>query len=300
MSLIVTHRGSVNTWECDENAHLNVRFHIAKAHEGLSFLLEHAGHGPARRARDGTTAILVQDHVRFHREARVAMPITIRGGVVGVNDGRLVLYSEARHSLTNVLFTTFLHEVALQDDDGTRSTIGRVDAATCTPPPEAQPRGLTAPPTPARDAATLAALGYAEIGRGTLVSMECDGNGRMYPHTVAGRVSDSVINLMALLQTEEEIARRSEGTEGGAVVEYRILYDSLPAVGTPYTVHSGIRAVGAKTQHLEHRMIDAATGASVARCDVVAVAMDLATRRAVAFSDERRVRMAERLLRDVP
>jgi hypothetical protein len=28
MSVFATHRGSVNSWECDENEHLNVRFFV--------------------------------------------------------------------------------------------------------------------------------------------------------------------------------------------------------------------------------------------------------------------------------
>ena len=28
-------RGGVNTWECDEMGHLNVRFYVARAMEGL-------------------------------------------------------------------------------------------------------------------------------------------------------------------------------------------------------------------------------------------------------------------------
>ena len=31
----VVWRGGVNTWECDEMGHMNVRFYLAKAMEGL-------------------------------------------------------------------------------------------------------------------------------------------------------------------------------------------------------------------------------------------------------------------------
>lgn len=47
-------------------------------------------------------------------------------------------------------------------------------------------------------------------------------------------------------------------------------------------------------------MVDAATGASVARCDVIAVALDLKTRRAVPLSEARRARMMAQLVRGAP
>ena len=34
--MIEVYRGSINTWECDEMGHMNVRFYVAKMMEGLA------------------------------------------------------------------------------------------------------------------------------------------------------------------------------------------------------------------------------------------------------------------------
>ena len=48
--MIEVYRGSINTWECDEMGHMNVRFYVAKSMEGLAEFahavgLEHAFRG---------------------------------------------------------------------------------------------------------------------------------------------------------------------------------------------------------------------------------------------------------------
>ena len=39
-------RGGVSAWECDEMGHLNVRFHVSRALEGLGVLAELLGLEP--------------------------------------------------------------------------------------------------------------------------------------------------------------------------------------------------------------------------------------------------------------
>ena len=47
MALVPCYRGCVNAWECDENDHLNVRFYLSKANQGLPFALEAIGMPPS-------------------------------------------------------------------------------------------------------------------------------------------------------------------------------------------------------------------------------------------------------------
>ena len=89
-----------------------------------------------------------------------------------------------------------------------------------------------------------------------------------------GRISDSVVNLLAHFQTGEEMARRSHGIEGGALVELRIAWHAPLRAGGLFTIHSGIAATGRKTQHFVHLFFDEVSRACVATAEGIAVAMD--------------------------
>ena len=52
--------GGVNTWECDEMGHMNVRFWVAKAQEGLAGLAAQLGM-PRAFAGDGEATVIVRE-----------------------------------------------------------------------------------------------------------------------------------------------------------------------------------------------------------------------------------------------
>lgn len=201
MSLIVTYRGSVNAWECDENAHLNVRFFIAKAHEGVPFVLRHAGLTDA-------PFVLVNEHLRFHREARIAVPLVIYGGITSRTGDRLILYSEVRHGGTDAVLATLVHHLLVPGSADAPLDASRFVAMH----DNARPRGLTGAPPEPIPAGRLDERGYVEVGRGRIGNRECDHSGQMEHFVVAGRISDAVVNLMARHQSAEELHRRSDGT----------------------------------------------------------------------------------------
>ena len=75
--MIELYRGSINTWECDEMGHMNVRFYVAKAMEGLAELAHIAGLGHAFRANVQSTLRPREQHIRFMKEAHAGAPFTI-------------------------------------------------------------------------------------------------------------------------------------------------------------------------------------------------------------------------------
>ena len=73
--------------------HMNVRFYLARAHEGLAGLLAALGMEGAMRAGADATAVVLDHHVRFMREARAgAAPLMMRAGLLelGETDARLL------------------------------------------------------------------------------------------------------------------------------------------------------------------------------------------------------------------
>jgi acyl-CoA thioester hydrolase len=299
MSVLPTYRGYVNSWECDENDHLNVRFFVAKANEGLPFVLAALGCGSAALDRMGARPRVLRQHIRFLREARMATPLVVVSGVARHEVDRLTVYGEVRHSLTGAVHAAIVTELALATAEGRRIAIPELRPEhRCEIPEHGAPRGLAgvaarAPPP----RAALAELGFVEIGRGRVGLPECDASGELEPFQYVGRVSDSAVNLMIRSQTEDELARRGYGVEGGAVVEFRIVHHAPLRAGSLFTIQSGLAAVTRKTQHVVHLFWEEESSACVASCDVIAVAMDLRTRKAIEFSDARRARMIAGLLK---
>ena len=64
------YQGSVNTWECDDGGHLNVRFHLERAMSGLAHMAVHLGVPRAFSANAGSTIVPREAHIRFLKEAR--------------------------------------------------------------------------------------------------------------------------------------------------------------------------------------------------------------------------------------
>ena len=279
MPLVPCYRGSVNAWECDENAHLNVRFYLGKANQGLPSLLQKAGIPAQPRIR-------VQ-HARFLREARQGVPLTVFAGFVTASQ----VYSEVRHTGTGeplaTIVTDLAGELALPKDP-----------PRCAIPEHGAPRGIAAAAAALRpDYGSIGAMGFTEIGRGQIAPWECDAAGELEAFQYVGRMSDSVINLIAGFQTEEELSRRSNGVEGGALVELRIAFHAPLRVGSTFTIHSGVAAVGRKTQHFVHLFYDEGSRACVASAEGIAIAMDLKARKAIELPEDRRRRIEARLLR---
>jgi acyl-CoA thioester hydrolase len=299
MALVPCYRGSVNAWECDENDHLNVRFYLAKANQGLPFVLEAIGLGPAALERTGARPRIRAQHARFLKESRPATPLTVEAGLAAEEGHRLTIYSEVRHSLNREVLATLLTELELTGGDGAPKPVSlSPDAPRCTVPEHGAPRGIAAAREalrPAREA--IAEMGFVEIGRGTVAAGECDPSGDMELFQYVGRISDSVVNLLAHFQTDEELSRRSTGIEGGALVELRIAFHAQLRVGSRFSIQSGIAAAGRKTQHFVHLFFDEASRACVATAQGIAVAMDLKTRRAIELPQARRRRIEAGLLR---
>lgn len=299
MSVIPTYRGYVNAWECDENDHMNVRFYVARANEGMPFVLAALGLGTAALDRAGARPRVLRQHIRYLREARMATPLEVYSGVARHDGDRLTVYAEIRHTLTRAVHAALVTELALVGPEGRRLAIPAPPAELrCAIPEHGAPRGLAGVaerPAPAH--AALPSLGFVEIGRGRVGVAESDASGEMEPFQYVGRTSDSAVNLLIRSQTEDELARRESGIEGGAVVEFRIVHHAPLRTGSLFAIQSGLAAVTRRTQHIVHLIWDEESRACAASCDVIVVAMDLRTRKSIEFSEARRARMMAGLLK---
>lgn len=295
----IVHRSSVNAWECDENGHLNVRHFIGKNYQGLVHLLAEIGLNQRLLRERGWGTAIASQHIRFHREARMAMPITIRGQLVAQHGSRLVVYTELRHSRDDTLFTSFNSEIDIVDSKNRQPSDFDLplDDPGFQVPRHGAARSLHAEKIPVTSVKQAHTMGYLESGRGTVMAEECDANGAMEFYQYGARIADAIPNFMSTVQSDAEFALRGSGELGGAVIESRADYYSVLSRNSRFVILSGVRSFTAKTKRLSHLIFDLDTELPVLHSQGIAVALDLKTRRAVPFSADRIERMQARQLK---
>lgn len=297
-------RGGVNTWECDEMGHLNVRFYVARAMEGLVGLAAAIGLPGAFRLNSPATLIVRDHHIRFLREARGRAPLHMVGGVVELDDCEARFVQLLIHSNTGELAASFqtrvVHAVAGDERPFPWSPATRAAARSLTIdiPERARPRSLGL--APSAGTATLAdaeRLGLIRLGGGAIGAADCDVFGRMRPEIFIGRVSDGVPTLGAALRAPADgpPLDRPAGV-GGAVLEYRVAYLAWPRAGDRFEIRSGLAAVGDRTQNLVHWMLDPQTGRAWGTAEAVAIALDLEARKVIPISPDDQVRLRGRIV----
>lgn len=282
-------RGGVNRWECDENDHLNVRFFVARAAEGLIGLAAELGLPQAFTPRAGATLMVREHHIRFLKEARDNAPLHMLGGVISLGDTDAVVLQLLVHSLTGEIaasFRTRVEHVTAQEGrpfpwSGRTRELAR--ALMVEPPPQGLPRGLSGDAAaPAASLARANAAGMIRIGLGGLSPADCDAFGRATQALVIGRVADGVsrlidpLRLMIAGHAEPPLTRT-----GGVLLEYRIHYLAWPRAGDRIEIRSGLIAVTSRTLHIAHWMLDPATGAPWAAAEAISIVMDLDARKSV-------------------
>ncbi|MGH6951150.1 MAG: thioesterase family protein [Vitreimonas sp.] len=291
------YQGSVNTWECDDGGHLNVRFHLERAMTGLAHMAAALGVPRAFTAAAGSTIAPIEAHIRFLKEARPGAPLIMHGGVVKLDESDATLCLDMRHA-DGAPASCFTLKVAHVETRGfrpfpwsakTREAAKRLHASL---PAHAKPRSIDLA-QPLADASRQGAidLGAERIGGAMVTPDQCDAFGRLRGEHLVGRASDSVPNL--LTQWRQALARDSGASPAGAVVEARLAFRRFPRAGDLIEIYSGIAEVGEKTLRLVHWFVDPETGRVWASMEAVALTFDTLTRKALAPSAQARERVAK-------
>ena len=290
-------RGGVNAWECDHMGHMNVRFYVARAMEGLAGFAAQLGLGAAFSRRAASTFLVKDQHIRFLREAAAPAALHMTAGVVDVTDTEARVLQLLVHSTTGELaaaFQTVVAHVTVNERRAfpwsARSREG-LESLRVEVPSRAQPRSLNLAESAGEGSMeTAKALGLLPIASGTVGIQDCDVFGRMRPEVFVGRISDGVPALRGRLNGDTAMATAGSRV-GGAVLEYRIAYLGWPEAGSRVEVLSGLAGVDDTTQRFVHWILDPATGRAWGSALAVATDLDLAERKVIPFSPERRARL---------
>lgn len=282
----LSYRGSVNAWECDENAHLNVRFYVEKHWQTLVGGLEHLPLAESVQ-RDQLSSRVHLQHIRFLAESRLAQALSGYVGVVAVGVDHVDVLTELRHSFTDKPSSTCIHRLRVNGAQVSESL-----------PDYAQPRGLADEDLKyaALSLSDLPAYGFQTIGLGSVLEHECDHEGRLQLHHYMGRLSDSMPHLWGLLRPHEG---NEDETEGGAVLEYRLRYHEPLRRHQSFQLSSGVAEVAPKIQKFAHLMFNSNSGLLCASAQAVAVRMDLLARKAITLSDVELSQMRPHTLRPI-
>ena len=291
------YQGSVNTWECDDGGHLNVRFHLERAMAGLAHMAAALGVPRAFTAAAGSTLVPLEAHIRFLKEARPGAPLVMHGGVAKLGDSDAIVCLDMRHA-DGAPSSSFTLKIAHVETRGFRafpwSARSRAAARqlSCTLPAHAKPRSIDLT-QPLADASRQGAidLGATRIGGAVITPDQCDAFGRLRGEHFVGRISDSVPNL--LMHWRQAAADETGAAPAGAVVEARLAFRRFPRAGDLIEIYSGIAEVGDKTLRLGHWIVDPESGKPWASMEAVALTFDTATRKAISPSPEARQRAAK-------
>ena len=199
-------RSSVNTWECDQMGHMNVRHYSAHAAEGLAQLAAELGLGPRKLQATGLVVRATAQHLRFHHEMHPGAAFRVRAAVIEANEARLRTYFEMRLIGDDVLVATIVTDAILVERSTFRGVpwpseaVARARAFTTELPEHGAPRGISpAPPRsplPTYDEARALVGGYL----GPLTQDDCDEHGFMLESAYLARVSDGMPHFFRSLR----------------------------------------------------------------------------------------------------
>jgi len=294
--MLEVYRGSINTWECDEMGHMNVRFYVAKMMEGLAEFAHALGLSHAFRAGAQATLVPRDQHIRFIKEAHAGKPFSMKACVLEVSESSVLIYQQIDHATGEpcAAFRTWIDHVDIETRapfPWTDQTRERLEGLKGTAAPENAPRSLdlSVPPRATARMSDADAINAPVIGRGVVQSSHCDVAGRMLPEMFLGRISDSIGHLLRPWREEVGELAKARGETvrmGGAVVEYRLIYRRWPRPGDRFVIRSGSGVVKEKTHSFIHWVIDPETREAWCTTEAVAVALNLETRKIMTATPE--------------
>jgi acyl-CoA thioester hydrolase len=281
--LLPTFASAVNTWQCDENDHLNVQYYTEFGQEASAHLLAAMGLGPRARNRLGLTLKPVEDHIRYLREFRVVESIEVRSAPVEVGERDIAIYHEVLNRADGALASTIRCRFE-SDRPWPADFVARARAATIDMPATSKPRSVGTHKMPDVALADAERIGLIVTGRTVIKPGECDEHGVFLPRCQFGRFSDAAPMLWNHFGFDR--AAMQDRQEGTVVVETLHHYRAPLGVGDLMVLMSGLADFGDKIVKLVHYAFDAESGTLAACSEGIGVKFDQKIRKIMTMSPE--------------
>jgi acyl-CoA thioester hydrolase len=290
-------RSGVNTWDCDQMGHMNVRHYFGRANHGLQGLALVLGLPPSEMRAQGLALRARDQHVRFMRELRPGVYYTMSAGILHVTPGRLHVYEEMRFAHKPEAAASIITELALEhvktghEVEFPQHVLARAQGLMTELPEATAPRGIehvVPRDPPSHDEALEKGMIGAFLG--PVLPEDVDAYGVMHEAAFMARVSDGIGHYFNALR-----GQRPDGM-GGAALEYRYVFHERPRLGDIIEVRSALKGLGNKTNHIVHWIFNVETGRCAATSEAVAVSFDLTTRKAVEIPMEVRLELEKKII----
>jgi acyl-CoA thioester hydrolase len=292
--LVPTFTTAVNTWQCDENDHLNVQFYTEFGHEASAHLLTRLGFGPRAQAEEDASVCANFDHIRYLREFRVIDTVEVRSAPVEVSEHAMVVYHEIRNPADGTVASTVRRRL-VSDKPWPAAVRKAAERAAVALPASAQPRSVGTLSLPDLSLVEAERIGLIDVGRTVVKPGECDERGEFLPRHQFGRYSDGAPWLWNHLGFDR-VAMQERG-EGSVVVEMLNHYRRPLKAGELIVVMSGLADFSDKVLKFTHFLFDAESGTLAACAEAVGMKFDQKVRKIMTFSADDQARLAARKLR---
>lgn len=282
---IETVRDTANSWECDENDHINVQFYAKRFDEAVrSFLVQASWQVPHRSMR----------LVRFHAELRGGEPVhgtsglvTLEGDKVGIEHR---LYASHRPGPDAPTLAATALDILPQVERSDLSAF---------PLPNASEDAL--PKT-----GSFASEGVIHAGqldelfatyRGVVppdafgADAESADGPRLLDRYLVGIISDAATHAWGFAGAPD-LWLRQQGL-GRAAVQLQLTYATRPQPGDVVEVRTAIKAFSEKTVSYRHLIINRMTDTLIAQADITSLMLDLQARKATSWPADRLGRLRE-------
>ncbi|MEP0944639.1 MAG: thioesterase family protein [Rhizobiaceae bacterium] len=269
-----TQRSFVNSWECDENLHMNIQFYWKRFGDAAQIFFHLAG---ADRQN------WIDRHVRYHGELMMATNTIVRSSMVA---GKNMLVHELINGDTDAVSAT---AIDLYDNP-----LGGSGPSVEVPNELALPKSLPSAPIQIFETDKVIETGLGVVShRSVITPQECDQDGRLLDQYHIARFSDAASHLWHHLGVTRAWMR--DNNLGTVAVEMKASRHKHTRVGTMIEVVTWLEALGNKTFSFRHQISDMASGETLYSGAVTALLMDLTKRRAVPLPDVLREQFNQRM-----
>ncbi len=291
--MIQTGFGVVNSWECDENDHLNVQYYSSAMHEADGHLRLALGLSPTNYSDTDYMVRVENDHIRYHAELRevdrfhVESAITAIGGTT-VNILHTMINTASGELAASMTSVWRCINPGSGAEQPWPENIRQAPSALQVEIPDFATRrsaGVNDFPVELRmDDRRLSQVPTTQMG--VVGANECDADGLMTTTGLFRRFGTAAAHTWGSLGLGwRELNDRNHGT---VVLENFIAYHQPIPLGTAFVIKSFIRETSRKSAGFQHAVFDAQSSQLVARSEVTAVLFDLESRRAIEFSAQER------------
>lgn len=271
-----TIRDTANSWECDENDHINVKSYAARFDIAVrNFLVEAGWQVPHRIGR----------LIRYHAELRGGEPVHGTTSMVALENGQVAL---EHHLFASQRPGTPLSATALDVlPDVSRDDLSAFNLPT--PREQVLPKTGDLAFATMIDVTTLASL--ATTYRGVLpttafgAQVESANGAMLRDEHLVGMISDAATHAWALAGADDAWLR-TRGW-GRAAVQLQLSYGARPTAGDVVVIKTGLRARSTKTISYRHHVVNVMTEELIAIADITSLMLNLETRRAMPWPDEK-------------